>query len=86
MLFGQKQLQYKQYYGSALKNKCDDNTSFKNKHSVGNFENYFLGKGRIPISSKTGASEEKANVQPFVIILSRCQSPSPGIHVIAQSC
>lgn len=34
-------------YRSVLKNKCVENTSFKNKYSEGNFENYFLGRGRI---------------------------------------
>ena len=33
-------------YRSVLKNKCVGNTSFKNKYSEGDFENYFLGKGR----------------------------------------
>lgn len=57
-------------YRSVPKNKCDDNASFKNKYSIGNNENYFLGKGRILISLKTGTPKEKANIQPFVTILS----------------
>lgn len=29
-----------------MKNKCVENTSFKNKYSIGNFENYFGGNER----------------------------------------
>lgn len=83
MLLKQKFYSVNSIYRSAVKNKGDENASFKNKYSIGNSENYFLGKKilqRQGVSKKSQCPKFCSYSQPMPI------SKPRHILVIVQSC